>query len=144
MLMASCAAVSQRRKERGRGGRERDDQQLRWIFNQSTLRFLTATAGSVRKLWRTLISMPASFTLCSRSSRVCHMKGKDRRRQTGRGEEEEVREAAEQRDEERRQVEITQKDKRNAAKSRGGEINKSEVYMRNTKRGMETVGMYDK
>lgn len=48
------------------------------------------------------------------------MKGKDRRRQTGRGEEEEVREAAEQRDEERRQVEITQKDKRNAAKSRGG------------------------
>lgn len=72
------------------------------------------------------------------------MKGKDRRRQTGRGEEEEVREAAEQRDEERRQVEITQKDKRNAAKSRGGEINKSEVYMRNTKRGMETVGMYDK
>lgn len=38
--------------------------------SESTLRFLTATAGSVRKLCLTLISMPASFTLCSRSSRV--------------------------------------------------------------------------
>lgn len=40
----------------------------RWY---GTFRFLTATAGSVRKLWRTLISIPASFTLSSRSSRVC-------------------------------------------------------------------------
>lgn len=37
------------------------------------MRFLTATAGSVRKLCRTLISIPASFTLSSRSSRVCQM-----------------------------------------------------------------------
>lgn len=68
-------------KKEGEAGRKRK-QQLRWIFNQSTLRFLTATAGSVRKLWRTLISMPASFTLSSRSSRVCVMKGRDGVRQT--------------------------------------------------------------
>lgn len=63
----------------------------------------------MRKLWRTLISMPASFTLCSRSSRVCMMKGRDRGRQTGRRgrREEEVREAAQQ-----REVEIIKKDKR--------------------------------
>lgn len=82
--MALCAAVSREGGGRKRWGWRRD-QQLRWIFNQSTLRFLTATAGSVRKLWRTLISMPASFTLCSRSSRVCAMKGRDRGRQTGGG-----------------------------------------------------------
>ncbi len=46
--------------------------------SESTLRFLTATAGSVRKLCLTLISMPASFTLCSRSSSVWE---KERERQ---------------------------------------------------------------
>lgn len=35
-----------------------------------TLRFLTGTAGSEKKLWRKVISIPASFTRSSRSSRV--------------------------------------------------------------------------
>ena len=38
--------------------------------HQPTLRFLTGTAGSEKKLWRKVISIPASLTRSSRSSRV--------------------------------------------------------------------------
>lgn len=40
------------------------------IPRHPTFRFLTGTAGSEKKLWRKVISIPASFTRSSRSSRV--------------------------------------------------------------------------
>lgn len=40
------------------------------IPRHPTFRFLTGTAGSEKKLWRKVISIPASFTRSSRSSKV--------------------------------------------------------------------------
>ena len=46
-----------------------------------TFRFLTGTAGSEKKLWRKVISIPASFTRSSRSSRV--LSGNEKQRKHG-------------------------------------------------------------